>query len=374
MIDGDDWSFFNPTRIVFRPGLLDSLGAHIPEKRVALVTTPGFTERGLTSKIQAMLGGRLVHICDDVSPNPDIDHLDEQILVIREARPEAILALGGGSSIDSGKAISRVLASGDEATLAGHLRFKERLSSERLRLIAVPTTSGTGAEVTSFATMWDRKDGLKRSLEGAFPDIALLDPRLTHGLPYDLTLFTGLDAISHALESVWNKNMSPISYLMSLRSLSLSLHSLPELVVRGENSLHRRRMMEASLWAGMAISQTRTSISHALSYSMTLSKDMPHGLACGFTLPSILKFNSREDDGRLEKLAKDLGYADLDAFTHAIDRIFTQMGVREQVSRFIESAGEFVGKGNSDGTMRMGNNMRAVEAADIDDIIIESLK
>jgi hypothetical protein len=73
-------------------------------------------------------------------------------------------------------------------------------------------------------------------------------------------------------------------------------------------------------------------------------------------------------------LAKDLGYADLDAFTHAIDRIFTQMGVREQVSRFIESAGEFVGKGNSDGTMRMGNNMRAVEAADIDDIIIESLK
>ena len=374
MIDSANWSFFNPTRIVFREGLIGSLLSFVPENKVALVTTPGFTKRGVTSKIQAMLGDRLVHVCDDVEPNPDIDHLDQQIKRARDALPNAVIALGGGSSIDSGKAICRVLASGDDATLESHLRSDEPLSSQGVRLIAVPTTSGTGAEVTPFATMWDRKDGVKRSLEGVFPDLALLDPTLTYGLPSDLTLYTGLDAISHALESVWNRNMSPISYLMSLRSLSLSLKSLPELVTGGEDPSHRNQMMEASLWAGMAISQTRTSIAHALSYSLTLSKDMPHGLACGFTLPSILKFNAHADDGRLEKLAKDLDYANLDALINTLDRIFTQMDVHKHARRFIQSPEELLGKGIKDDTKRMGNNIRSIESADIDDILIESLR
>ena len=160
-------------------------------------------------------------------------------------------------------------------------------------MTAIPTTSGTGAEVTPFATVWDHTNHKKHSLAGPhmYPRSALLDPSLTLSLPSEETLHTGLDATSHALESLWNHNRTPVSSVFAMRALSLIVDVLPSALEAPGDINHRSSMQEASLLAGLAISQTRTATAHAVSYPLTSHFDVPHGLACSFTLPVLLAAN-----------------------------------------------------------------------------------
>jgi alcohol dehydrogenase len=153
----------------------------------------------------------------------------------------------------------------------------------------LPSTSGTGAEVTPFATIWDNAQRVKRSLSGDFlyPQTALVDPELTLSLPWTTTLYCGLDAISHALESLWNRNATPVSVLLANEALRLASKALPALEEDLGNVDLRENMQRASLLAGLAISQNRTAIAHAISYPFTLRFGVPHGLACSFTLQAV---------------------------------------------------------------------------------------
>jgi phosphonate metabolism-associated iron-containing alcohol dehydrogenase len=175
---------------------------------------------------------------------------------------------------------------------------RQNIWASRLPVVCAPTTSGTGAEVTPFATAWDLSDNKKRSVAGdeIYPTIALLDAELTVSLPRDETLYTALDAISHALESLWNKNRTPTSEAFAIQSLALAVETLP-LVLREPGNLEKRsQMQQASMLAGLAISQTRTAIAHSISYPLTIHFGVPHGLACSFTLRELLNRN-------LEKIA-----------------------------------------------------------------------
>src|SRR5690606_27378339 len=210
--------------------------------------------------------------------------------------PQALIALGGGSTIDSAKALARLLTRPAGTSLAD-LFVAEPLPGRvqaALPLVAIPTTSGTGAEVTPFGTVWDYDAHQKRSVVGddLYPRLALLDPALTLGLPKDVTISSGLDAISHALESTWNRNASPASLGLVTKSLQLSLPALPRAVEEPENLDARADMMQASALAGIAISQTRTALAHAISYPLTARFGLPHGIACSFTLPALLAFNA----------------------------------------------------------------------------------
>jgi alcohol dehydrogenase len=157
-------------------------------------------------------------------------------------------------------------------------------------VVAIPTTAGTGAEVTPFATVWDRASVRKNSFaHDLMPPLhAVLDPELTLTLPRDETLFGGLDTLSHALESLWNRGRSPLSEMFSLRALDLATDALESVLEDPEDIRQRERMQQASLLAGMAISQTRTAVAHAISYPLTLRYGVPHGLACGFTLGPLI--------------------------------------------------------------------------------------
>src|SRR5690606_35203423 len=169
-------------------------------------------------------------------------------------KPDAIMALGGGSSIDTAKALARLLVQPTGVTLAGHFREGVRLVPlPALPVVAVPTTAATGAEVTSFGTVWDFELAKKYSITGddLYPSVAILDPELTLGLPRDVTFSSGLDAISHAFESTWNCNASPVTLGLATKSLQLSLPALPRLKVDLDDAGARRAMMEASLLAGM---------------------------------------------------------------------------------------------------------------------------
>src|SRR5690606_6727672 len=149
------WGFFNPVRIVCAPGACLRLGEHVHQERILLVTSAGFRRRGLVDRIAGVLGPRLAGVVDDVSPNPDVDGIDRQAAAVRAMAPDLIVGLGGGSSIDTAKALARLLPQPAGTTLAAHFRDGASLAAvSALPLAAIPTTAGTGAEVTPFGTVW----------------------------------------------------------------------------------------------------------------------------------------------------------------------------------------------------------------------------
>lgn len=356
-LEGAPWAFHNPVRIVFGAGSFARLGTLCAAPRVALITTQGFTRRGVTERVRAMLGERLIAVRDDVLPNPDLEHVGQTATALQPLGVQALLAVGGGSAIDTAKALARDLAGS---------------GSRALPVYAVPTTSGTGAEVTPFATIWDYRQRRKLSVAGEdlYPALALLDPELTHGLPSYWTVVSGLDAISHAFESIWNRHAGPISLGLAEGSLARSLKALPALVSDLEDTAARSAMMEASVMAGLAISQTRTALAHSISYPLTAQLDLPHGLACSFTLPEVLRFNLSADDGRLARLATTLGHRSGAELADALDAIFEQLGMAQLLSEKITSSEQMLRfKSEMYSPDRADNNLRAATLDDVAGIV-----
>jgi phosphonate metabolism-associated iron-containing alcohol dehydrogenase len=288
-----DWRYHNPVRIVAAP--LDSLAAHVKADHVLLVTTPGSVRRGLAQQVIQVLYPRRVTVWDSVKPNPDLQHLDAASVQLRGRGIDSVIGLGGGSVLDTAKVLAVTLAGPISPNLAKIFRDNCTMRWRgRLPLVLVPTTSGTGSEVTPFATVWDHAQQKKYSLSGDFiyPDVAILDAHLTLTLSNEGTLYPALDAISHALESIWNKNCTLVSKALAFQSLTLSCAFLPKAVIAPENLEARQMLQTASALAGLAISQTRTAIAHSMSYPLTSHFGVPHGLACSFTLPYFLRVNS----------------------------------------------------------------------------------
>lgn len=287
------WTHHNPVRVLAGEGALQQVGAGTSSGQWLLVTTPGATCRGLSDRIGQLLRADqslLVH--DQVHPNPELDELDELKQRFACRSIAGILALGGGSALDTGKVLSVILADRRERPLHETLRGAASRAWERCApLIAIPTTAGTGSEVTPFATVWDRSGKKKYSVAGAalFPVRAILDPCLTASLPRDETLYSGLDACSHALESLWNRNRTPVSEAFALQALRLAVDSLPRVLARAGDLPARAGMQQAGMLAGQAIAQTRTAIAHSMSYPITSHYGVPHGLACSFTLPWLIE-------------------------------------------------------------------------------------
>ncbi len=285
------WNHSNPVHITAGIDRFSDLYKFIPEGNTLLITTNGFTRRGVSNKIAEQLGSSRVIIYDKVTPNPELSNLDAATVTLKEHKINSIVALGGGSVLDFAKVLSVTLLSSIDCPLEYYLRQNNPQKWEKkITTIVIPTTSGTGAEVTPFATVWDTKTHAKYSVTGNFvyPSHALLDPVLTLSLPRQQTLFTALDAVSHALESLWNKNRTPISEAFSIQALSLAEKALPVILNDTNNLEYRTLMQESSLLAGFAISQTRTAIAHAISYPLTSYYGVPHGLACSFLLSTII--------------------------------------------------------------------------------------
>lgn len=273
-------------------GRLAELSLHACGGPLLLVTSAGFTRRGTTSRIRDLLGAERVAVYDGVTPNPDIDELNDATARWRSHAVASIVAVGGGSVIDTAKVLALTLAAAEERPLDVHFRLGRPLAwQQSLPVMAVPTTAGTGAEVTPFATVWDRRSRRKLSLadERMYPRVALLDPELTLTLPARETRHTALDAISHALESLWNKRRTPLSTVYAIQALRLAREALPAVVVDSLDLSARTGLQTASLLAGLAISETRTALAHSLSYPLTAHHGVPHGLACSFTLPALAR-------------------------------------------------------------------------------------
>ncbi|HEX3136381.1 MAG TPA: iron-containing alcohol dehydrogenase, partial [Casimicrobiaceae bacterium] len=263
---------------------------------------------------------------------------------------DILVAVGGGSVLDTAKALMVGTADGSFEALIALLATGKPFAPHRIKpLIAIPTTAGTGSEVTPWATIWDRGAGKKYSLHlrETWAEAALVDPALTVSLPAGATLAAGLDALSHSLESIWNVNANPVSDTHAVTAARAVLATLPALVGDLDNLELRRRMSLAALQAGLAFSNTKTALAHSISYDMTLRHGLPHGIACSFTLPLVLARAVGADAGRDAVLARifDGALADaparLTAFLEAlgVSTRFETYGVSEaQAAGMIEAA------------------------------------
>ncbi len=373
----ETWTYNNPVRILFDIGAARRLSGLVEESRVLVVTSAGFRRRGLVDNLEQTFGKRIVAVLDDVAPNPDVRDIQAQAERVRREDPAILLAVGGGSVIDTAKALAKLLGlpagTALDALLAGTSRIDV---SPALPVIAVPTTAGTGAEVTPFGTVWDRAGKKKHSLAAndLFPQHAILDPELTLGLPESVTVASGLDAVSHALESSWNRNATPVSIGLATRSLQQSIRNLPRVVEQPDNIEARAAMIQASTLAGLAISQSRTALAHAISYPVTSNFELPHGLACSFTLPALLRFNAAADDGRLQDLARSVGFRRPSELAEGLSALFEKIDVSKHVSRFVPDKESVLALSNQMfAPGRAENNLRDATEADVRSIVTEAL-
>ena len=304
--------YFNPVHTVYGAGALSSLPALLAGRRAAVVTFPEARALGLVVRLEAVLGDRLACVIDRIHPNPDVQELSKTYEAFwgAHADVEVIVAVGGGSAIDTAKALMVADESGHFDLLVAGLAGERTFTPTRFkRLIAVPTTAGTGSEVTPWATIWDRERQRKHSLHlpQTWPEYAVIDPELMLSLPASVTLQSGLDALSHALESIWNVNANPLSDTMACSAVHEIFEVLPALMSDLQNLALRGRMALAALQAGMAFSNTKTALAHSISYEMTLRYGLPHGIACSFSLPMVLRSAIGQRPDRDAVLERALG-------------------------------------------------------------------
>ena len=280
---------------------------------------------------------------DKVTENPGLHELQKQMDSLCGKAIDCVVAVGGGSALDTAKVLAVALGTRCQGNaLIDLLTNPNRpINEKRVPLIALPTTSGTGSEVTPFATVWDHRQKKKFSLAGPdmYPSLAIVDPVLTHTLPMETTISTGLDAINQATESIWNRHANPITVQLATRALQIGIPALIQLSETLHSAEARRNLAEASLLAGMAISLTRTALCHSISYPITVHFGVAHGLACAFTMTSVLRQCVAVDDGRLTRLAVDLlgPKASLRELLHLYTELVDRLGVVQRVTRQIDS-------------------------------------
>ena len=329
------WSFSNPVNIHFGEGVLSRLPELLDGQNYALLTydEPWFS--ALADQVISQCG-KPVAVLNQIVPNPDVKDLLPLCQRLSElpVQPDVLVALGGGSVIDT----TKVLAAAGEDFDRVYQLLTQGTGREELictPIIAVPTTAGTGSEVTSWATVWDSAHERKYSLADLrlYPQVALCDPSLTHELPEFLTVCTGLDALSHALESIWNKNSNPVSSTYAVDAARTIIDVLPALTCDLNNADLRNRMMEASLKAGLAFSNTKTSIAHNISYEVTLRRGTPHGIACSFTLPQVMRSVAGESEA-CDRALKAIFGSDLAAGSNQLESWLQGFGVKVQPSDY----------------------------------------
>lgn len=309
-----NFDFSQRTRFVFGAGKLVQLGRLAKElgaSRVLIVSDPGVVrvghfERGKKSLEEAGLATFAFH---DVHENPSTKDVDEGTRVAREFKPDLIVGLGGGSSMDCAKGINFLFSCGGE--------MKEywgvgKATRDLLPMIAIPTTSGTGSEAQSFALISDAKTHVKMACgdRRAACRIAILDPELTLTQPKRVTALTGIDALTHALETYVTKPRSAVSMAFSQQAWQLLSKSFSKVVKNPSDLEARAEMQIGATLAGMAIESSMLGAAHALANPITAGFKIPHGQAVGLMMPHVIRFNGQHpginsDYARLQATIED---------------------------------------------------------------------
>ena len=330
-----DWNYLQPVEIFLGNGRIERIGELAEKlgcKKGLLVSDPFFAGNGLTDRIVKGSKGALQGVFSNVSSNPDVTEVDECARVLREGGYDFVAALGGGSAMDCAKAASMTAMT--EHSIRKYHGTGESVPAEHLPLIAVPTTAGTGSEVTCVSVLTDHANGKKTPIVSYsfYPAYALIDPQLTYSMPPAVTAGTGIDVLAHALEGYWSKGHQPVCDACALHAMKLVFRYLYKAYQEPENAEAREKMAEASVIAGLAFTLPKTTASHACSFPLTNIYHIPHGEACGLTLDYFLRLNAEaEKDGRLVTLAGELGFGSVEEMACEIHDMKEKMGLKNDL-------------------------------------------
>lgn len=354
------WEYFSTQNIIFGNGAIQKLDKALKRfnaKTVFLITDQGIVQAGILKKVVDHLNSHdyEVVIYDKAIPEPPISSVLEALNFAKnQANTDVIIGLGGGSSIDLAKVVALLMEHG------GHPRdyFDEgNVPGPIAPLIAIPTTAGTGSEVTSVAVVNDTENNLKVGISDNYlrPAVALLDPELTVGMPPYVTACSGIDALSHAIESytaIEYKNVNasgdilfqgsfPITDALALKAIELISENLVLAVQQGSNLEARANMLIGSLLAGMAFSNAGNALAHAVAYPIGGKVKSPHGEVTGLLLPYVMRYNISTSKEKMVKIAQIFGLdngqrtqTDLAfAATDAVEGLLHEIGLPTRLSQ-----------------------------------------
>ncbi|MCI9137496.1 MAG: iron-containing alcohol dehydrogenase [Lachnospiraceae bacterium] len=269
------------TRIFFGEGALERL-RKVEDKRVLIVTDRFMVQLGAVDKVISYLTRCEVSVFDGVIPDPPIEVVAAGVKVFEECHAETVIAVGGGSTIDAAKAIRAI---GKQIL---------HIETDKLECFAVPTTSGTGSEVTDYAVISDTAKGVKYPLDSQDlrPPVAILDPTLTTSAPASVTADAGMDVLTHALEAYVSTNANDFSDAMCEKAVSLVFRFLPLAYQDGEDLLARTEMQNAACMAGLAFNSAGLGINHGMAHAIGGKLHIAHGRINAMLLPKVLAFNA----------------------------------------------------------------------------------
>lgn len=293
-------NYFNPVKIKIDTidvieDILSTL--HSQPRKILLLHRGGdFSESDAGQGLFKSLGDFEVKPLEVNISNPDVEDLFHFYKQIESFDYQCIVGIGGGSVLDLSKSLAAI--KGMEIDSISTLRsvIKQKLYIKNKKFvpwIGIPTTSGTGSEVTCWATIWDRANGVKMSVdsEHLYAHTAIVDPALTTSLPKRLTASTALDALCHATEAYWSKSSNEISRIYSLEAIKRIVKNFEKVLNQPNDILLRKEIALGSLYAGLAFSNTRTTACHSISYPLTLELGMVHGIAASITLAKVMEIN-----------------------------------------------------------------------------------
>jgi alcohol dehydrogenase len=304
-------SFRTAKKILFGPGVLTQISEEakrLGSQKLGIITDPGVTKAGIVDKVAEVLDHAQLNWCiwDHVEPEPSLACGDAAIRYVREEQCDSVIGVGGGSTLDTAKAAAVAL------TNSGTLKdwIQTVFATPPAPLILVPTTAGTGSEVSNVAIFATPE--VKYALYSAllYPDVALVDPELTRTVPPSVTARTGIDALCHAMEAYVSLHCNPITDCLALDAIRFATAHIKEAYLDGDNMDARIGMSYAALLAGLAFGNAGTVLGHASGYAYVYPATpfhFPHGLAIGITMPYVLEYNAVANLQKHATLAELLG-------------------------------------------------------------------
>ncbi|AMQ43202.1 alcohol dehydrogenase [Aeromonas veronii] len=320
------YDFFCPVKLLAGEQALEQLASELASlgaRRPLLLTDKGVNATGLATLLANVLAeGELpvAAIWDEIPADSSTAVVERIAKRYRELDCDSLVALGGGSVIDTAKAVNILTSMGGEHLL--DYSGAGCLTRPLKPLAVVPTTAGTGSEVTLVAVIKDETSGRKVPFTSPFllPQLAVLDPRLTQGLPLNITAATAMDAMTHAIEAFIGTAKNPVSDALALMAVEKIASALPQIIHDPQNKQLRLQLAEGSTLAGMAFSNSMVGLVHALGHSLGARCHLPHGLCMNLFLPTVLDYNRPEVDSELARLLLPLVGAERFAATPAHQR------------------------------------------------------